>query len=136
MRATQPEPIYAWEKRPEYAWNNEFARMIGRLLAMLPERCHIFLHNLAGQATLISNCIAMGNRETAPGECVSPAELHAYRFIGWHATTTVERLLDDLSRATLMGQQEVAQGKALMERIRHEFETGLHELGPAAQLNH
>ena len=136
MRTTQPEPIYAWERRSEYAWNNEFARNIGRLLAMLPKRYHILLHNLAGQATLISNCIAMGNRDPDPGECVPPAELHAYRFIGWHATTAVDRILADLSRTTSLGKQEVARCKALMEKIRHEFEVGLHELDAAAPLDH
>src|SRR5688572_11980070 len=37
----QPDPIYNWEKLPMYEWNNEFARVIGRLLAVLPKRHYI-----------------------------------------------------------------------------------------------
>jgi hypothetical protein len=132
----QPEPIYSWERRPEYAWNNEFARIIGRLLTILPRRYHIFAHNLAGQATLISHCIAMAHRDTAPGIVVPPAELEAYRFIGCHTTTTVEGLLDDLSAATKLAKQEIAQGKSLMQRIREQFEICVDGAESTSQVRH
>lgn len=120
--------VYSWEKLPVYAWNNELARVIGRLLVELPRRLHAPLHNLAGQATLISTCIALGHRDTAPGEVVPKEELRAYRTIGYHATFTTMELLEELSRVTRNGRRDIAQGMSLVGRIRDQFEADLAQL--------
>ena len=126
------EIVYTWEKLPVYAWVNEFARVVGRLLATLPRRLHIHAHQLAGQATLISNCIALGHRDCPPGETAPREELRAFRLIGWQATVTVMKPLEELSRITKLGRSDVAHGMALIGKIRTHFEEALAELDEAA----
>lgn len=127
-KAAAEDPIYDWEKLPVYAWNNQFARVIGMLLAVMPKRLHIHAHNLAGQATLISCCIAMGHRQTEPGEVVPPEELRAYRLIGWRATFTVMEILEDLSRETKYSAQDIAEGMELIGKIREQFAVDLGDV--------
>jgi hypothetical protein len=124
----EAEVLYDWEKLPVYAWNNEFARVIGRLLMQLPRRLHVRIHNLAGQATLISNCIALGHRDAAPGEVISKDELRAYRVIGYHATFTTMELLEEISGLTRSARSDLAHGMSLVGRIRKQFEADLAEL--------
>ena len=131
MRAAakgEPEIVYGWEKLPVYAWINEFARVVGRLLATLPRRLHIQAHNLAGQATLISNCIALGHLDCPPGEVAPKEELRASRKIAYHATFTVMDILEELSRTTKSGRSDVAHGMELIGKIRTHFENALAEL--------
>jgi hypothetical protein len=128
-RKGHDEPIYSWETLPVYGWTNEFARVIGRLLAVLPKRHYIFAHNLAGVAHLISNCIACGHRDTAPGEVVPLEELRAYRTIGHHATFTAMRMLEDLAAVTKLGSADIARGKTLVGQIRHQFEIDVAACG-------
>ena len=132
----QLDPIYSWEKLPMYDWINEFARIIGRLLAVLPKRHYIYAHNLAGQATLISNCIAGGHRDSAPGEVIPPEELRAYLFIGYQATFTTAQLLEDLAAVTKLGSAERARGAALIGQIRQQFEIDLASSGGAVEAIH
>lgn len=122
MRARLGPPIYDWEKLPVYTSNNELARVIGRMLATLPKRSHVHIHNLAAQATLIGHCIVMTNREMPPGEVAPAEEIRAYRFIGHHATFTVEEILKDVSSVTKQCKEEIAQGLSLVGRIRNHFE--------------
>ena len=123
---------YTWEKLPVYAWNNEFARVIGRLLCTIHKRYHIHLHNLAGQAMLMSNCIALGHRDLAPGETVSREELRAYRFIACFAAERTLEMLDDLSKATGYSACDVAHAKTLLRRMRDQFEKDVREIDEAA----
>jgi hypothetical protein len=132
-RKSVAEPLYEWEKLPVYAWNNELARVIGHLLASMPKRLHMYAHNLAGQATLISNCIAMGHRQPDPGEIMPVQELRAYRFIGYHATFTVMEMLEELSGLTTYSTADVAHGAALIGKIRQQFEIDLKELDEPEQ---
>ena len=124
----EAEVLYDWEKLPVFAWNNEFARVIGRLLVRLPRRLHVRIHNLAGQATLISNCIALGHRDPAPGEVIPREELRAYRVIGYHATFTTMELLEEISGLTSSARNDLAQGMSLVGRIRDQFEADMAEL--------
>jgi hypothetical protein len=128
LRGRRPEPVYDWERLPVFAWNNEFAREIGKMLTALHKRHHIFPHNLAGQATLIGMCITMAHRDLAPGDFVSPEEVRAYLFIGLHATNTVDRILDDLSETTSLTAPNVERSRTLMAKIRQQFEIDLGEV--------
>lgn len=136
MRARHGDPKYTWENLPVYAWNNEFARVIGRLMAVLPKRLHVHTHNLAAQATLISNCIAMGHRDTAPGEVVPIEELRAFRTIGYQATFTAEQILNDLVDVTKAGAIDIKQGITLIQKMRLQFETDVNEVAERPQLVH
>jgi hypothetical protein len=132
--ATKPSDTpFTWEQLPVYARNNEFARVIGRLLVVLPRRLHIYAHNLAGQATLISNCIAMGHRDMPPHESTPKEELRAYRNIGYHATFTIMDMLEDLSKESKLGRSEVTEAMSLIGKIRDQFETSLRELDTVSQ---
>jgi hypothetical protein len=122
IRNACKEAIYSWELLPVYEWTNEFARVIGRLLAVLPKRHYIFVHNLAGVAHLISNCIACGHRDPEPGEVIPLEERRAYRTIGHHATFSAMKLLEDLAAVTKLGSADIARGKSLIGQIRHQFE--------------
>ena len=136
MRTRQGEPIYTWEHLPVYAWNNELARVIGRMLAVLPKRSSVHIHNLAAQATLMSNCIAMGHRDLPPGEVAAAEELRAYRMIGYQATFTVEEILKDISSVTKQCKSDIAQGLSLVDKIRQHFETALGEVDTTPQVVH
>jgi hypothetical protein len=125
IRNSHKEVIYSWEMLPVYEWTNEFARVIGRLLAILPKRHYIFAHNLAGAAHLISNCIACGHRDPAPGEVIPLEELRAYRTIGHHATFTAMKMLEDLAAVTKLCAADIARGRSLVGRIRQQFEIDL-----------
>lgn len=136
MRARQRDPIYSWEHLPVYAWNNELARVIGKMLATLPKRSHVHIHNLAAQATLIGHCIVMTNREMPPGEVAPAEEVRAYRMIGLHATFTLEEILKDVSGVTKQCKQEIAQGLSLVGKIRDHFESALGEARGSLQVLH
>lgn len=126
--------VYSWEKLPAYEWNNRFARVIGRLLAQLPKRHHVYGHNLAAQAGIISNCIAMGHRDLAPGETVTVEEVRAYRFIGRQACDTAKQILAELSQQTRLGRHDIAHGLELLEKLEAQLEWDLRELDtPAAR---
>ncbi len=127
---TQKDRIYSWEHLPVYAWVNEFARVIGRLLASMHKRYYVHVHNIAGEAMLLSKCIAMGHREPAPGEVISVEELRAYRLIGYHSARHTLNLLEDLSKATGYAASGVAHGKKLVRQIRDQFQADLDELEP------
>ena len=122
------EKPYKWEELPIYAWSNEFARVIGRLLASLHKRYHLRIHLLGGQAMLMSNCIALGHQELPPGETPSPEVLRAYRFIGHYAAERTLEMLDDLARVTGYSASDVAHGKRLVRQIRDQFAADLSEV--------
>ncbi|MGQ0562644.1 MAG: hypothetical protein ACT443_12315 [Gemmatimonadota bacterium] len=131
LRPRKGDVVYSWEKLPVYAWTNELARVIGRLLASLPGRFHIYVHNLGGQAMLLSNCVALGHREVPPGETVSKEELRAYRFIGCHTTSQAMDTLRELSAKTRKSKNDVAHGMSLVGKIRAHFEEAVAELDGA-----
>lgn len=120
--------VYTWERLPAYEWNNRFAQVIGRLLTVLPKRLFIHAHLLAGQAALISNCIALGHRDTAPGEVVPKEELRAYRFIGLHGVEVAIEQLDELAKQTALGRSDVERGRDLLGKILRQFEWDLAEI--------
>jgi hypothetical protein len=122
------DAVYGWEQLPAYEWNNRFARVIGRLLAVLPKRQFIYAHQLAAQSTVMSMCIAMGHRELPPGEALSKEEVRAYRLIGYQACETAAGQLDELSRQTRLGASDIAQGRELLQKLRDQFEWELREM--------
>ncbi|HUP88328.1 MAG TPA: hypothetical protein VM100_03215 [Longimicrobiales bacterium] len=121
------EAVYAWEQLPAYEWNNRFARCVGRLLAVLPKRQFIFAHQLAAQATVISNCIAMAHRELEPGRTITKEEVQAYLLIGHQACAGALTHLDELSRLTRLGASDIANGRELMQKVHDQFAWELRE---------
>jgi hypothetical protein len=120
--------VYAWEKLPVYEWNNRFARVIGRLLSQVPKRHLIHVHNLAGQATVMSICISMTHPDMPPEEMPSLEQRHAYATIGRQASKTAGELLQMLAVKSGSTRTDALHGIDLVRKIEQQFAADVCEL--------
>ncbi len=121
--------MYHWERLEVYHLANQFARLLGRLLMSLPSRFHIHVHNLIGQAVVMTNAIPGAHRDTEPGAPPIPVEeRRAWLMIGLCASGTARDLLDELGRSARHARTDVAAGLKLLEQIELSFQEGLDSL--------
>lgn len=129
------EPLYSWERLEVYALTNQLARALGYLLAALPSRNHVHVHNLIGQTVVMSQAVAGGNQDVAPGQTVSLEQRRAWLTIGETAAQCARDLLIDLAHTSKRCRREMEDSLALIDAIEKEFRSSLSLLeltAPAA----
>lgn len=122
-------PIYAWERLEIYAQTNQLARTIGRILAVMPPRLQVHIHNLIGQTVVMANAIAGGHIDPGPGgELPSVESRRAWLTIGLLAAGRARRDLTDYGGFAKRSGGDIAAGLDLIDRIEAGFRLSLAEL--------
>jgi hypothetical protein len=125
----QQAPIYAWERLEIYAQTNQLARTIGRILAVMPSRLQVHIHNLIGQTVVMANAIAGGHIDPGPGgEPPSVESRRAWLTIGLLAAGRARGDLTDYGGFAKRSGGDVAAGLDLIDRIEAGFQLSLAEL--------
>lgn len=114
-------PLYSWERLEIYAMTNRLARTLGHLLAGLPSRNHVHVHNLIGQTVVMSQAVAGANQDVAPGQTVSLEHRRVWLTIGETAARCARDLLIDLAHTTKRCHREMEEALALVNAIETEF---------------
>ena len=117
---TKEAAVYSWESLEIYAQTNQFARLLGRLIAALPDRLHVQVHQLIALTITMSNAIAGAHVDVMPGgDPPSSEERFAYLLIGQNAARMATRRLGDLGRDSK--RPEIADGLRLLDLIEAGF---------------
>jgi hypothetical protein len=121
--------VYEWERLEIYARTNELARVIGRILVLMPPRFHVHVHNLIGQTVVMANAIAGGHADVAPGgKPHSIEERRAWLTIGLVASGQARKRLADVGHLATRSGREVTAGLELIDSIEAGFQISLAEL--------
>lgn len=121
--------IYEWERLEIYAQTNQLARTIGRILAVMPARLQVHIHNLIGQTVVMANAIAGGHIDPGPGgELPSIESRRAWLTIGLLAAGRARRDLTDYGGLAKRSGRDVAAGLELIDSIEAGFQISLAEL--------
>lgn len=119
------EPLYSWERLEIYALTNQLARTLGYLLAGLPSRNHVHVHNLIGQTVVMSQAVAGGHQDVVAGQMVSLEHRRVWLTIGEMAARCARDLLIDLAHTSKRCRREMEDGLALIDAIETEFRSSL-----------
>lgn len=121
--------VYEWEKLEVYGWTNKFARVVGRLLADVPSRHRVHVHNLIGQAIVMSNAVAGANKDIAPGEPpLSIEHRRAWLMIGYTAARGAAETLGTIRKVHERSIGNLIDGMELIVKIAEAFATDLELL--------
>lgn len=123
------EIVYDWERLEIYDLTNRFARVVGLLLAQLPSQHHIHVHNLIGQAVVMSNAVAGANATGPPAKPERSVEQRrAWLLIGLCATRQAVELIMDVGKVTDWSAPDLAIGIELLSGIAKGFAADLDDL--------
>jgi hypothetical protein len=127
--------VYSWESLEIYGQTNQFARLLGRLIAALPDRLHVQVHQLIALTITMSNAIAGAHVDVLPGgDSPSSEQRFAYLMIGQTAAHTATRLLGELARASK--RPEIAEGLRLLDLIAAGFRQDIEKSDAAPKPDH